>query len=347
MESKNINADLDTVRLNNIDEIINLIKDPKLFQSKEWIMAIREGLKHHPFALLTKYKDRKIQLNIFWERNYFLFIKIAASPMPGSFTPYIDPIYFEELDSSFKQRILNHQYAFLKKNGFNYIIHTMSHDGIYKKCLCLNFLNYDTKSSYIIKISNKKETMWNHISSRARNSIRKSKQHNVKITEMDINNKNINLFYTMLKNTFLKRGTLPIHSINFFKSIANYLHKTKLLILKAEINSEIISIGWFIFDNREVHYLSGASTQKGNQLNANNLIQWEIIKYAIQNQISIYDMGGKGNILAINKFKESFKPDMTKYFQVSYKSFFVKIIESLYYFLRSFAGRVNKIIRII
>ena len=217
MKSTNNSFNLSTTRLNDVNEIMNLIESPKLFQSKEWIMSIKEGINHNPFALLTSYKNRKIQLNIFWKKNYFYFIKIAGSPIPGSFTPYIDPIYFEDIEDTLKQKILNHQYIYLKSHGFNFINQSTSQKCNYEKSLNLNFLRYDNKSTYLIKIISDREKMWNHISSRARNSIRKSIKSNVVVSKMEANKNEINFFYAMLKDTFLKRKVLPFHSLKLFQ----------------------------------------------------------------------------------------------------------------------------------
>ncbi len=149
--------------------------------------------------------------------------------------------------------------------------------------------------------------------------VRKAKKNNVKVSLVKINNEWIEVFYNLLEITFLRQNKYVPHKKEFYKNLINI--ENNLICLEAKLEDEFISGGIFTLDGEKITFLSGVSSSIGMKLAASSLIQWEIIKYGIEKNFKIYDMGGLG-VKSIDKFKLSFGGEVD-YFQKHIKKDFL------------------------
>ncbi len=314
-------------------ELKEHLKNPTLFQHPSWLNAIEEGLGYRYFGLLTYCGGTPVVLGIFFECKKGGLFKLAGSPLPGSFTPYMEPVWLEDnQDNDVKAKTILNQHQFLKKKGFFYIEQRFRTDGLIEKLKQQDGLNYEISfpETFILKIEPDIDTMWKKMEGRSRNMVRKAEKLGVKLCRSKGSMDEIELFYEMLKHVFAKSGKLPPHPLRLYKSIAKYLIPEKrFLMLSAKIEGKVIAMGIFIYDSEEMHFLSGASLPEAYKTGANNLIQWYAIKFAVENGIKEYDLGGKG-IPSIDKFKASFGGEVHRYGRVVLRSKTAFIAERLY-----------------
>ena len=316
------------------DKLKKYLKNPTLFQHPCWLRAIEEGLRYDYFGLLTYYNRLPISVSIFFKCKKGGILKLAGSPLPGSFTPYIEPIWLrDDCDDEIKVKVLLSQYHFLKKIGFSYIEQRFKTDKLVKKLLEFqNQNNYEISfpETFILDIEQNTDAMWKKMHTLRKRMIRKAQKFGLKIIRSEGTNEEIKIFYNMLKRVFSKSKMLPPHPLSLYKSIVYNLNQIeRLLILSAVFNDKVIATSFFVYDNKMIYFLSGASSEEAYKTGANTLIHWEAIKFAVENGIAEYDLGGKG-IPSIDKFKASFGGEVHRYGRVVLRSKTAFIAERLY-----------------
>ncbi len=289
------------------------LNDFSLFHDPLWWQILEEGLGVTSIVLEAKEKDRILGFTPFFftKRGPFKFF---GSPLRGTFTPFLGPVWLKELSNQKKLSILKAQHDTLIEAGANYIEWGVS-TSLFSE---LNFgigKNWiqEYPETFLLKVEPDIELMWKKMEKRSRNAVRKAQKYNVKIRELIGKEEEIDLFYKMLKITFKKRKDVPHHPKKFFEVLIKYfLPAKKLLFLGAETKGRVVAMGLFLFNTKEIYYLSGASFPEYNKHGVNNLIQWYVIRFASQNKLKQYNFGGKG-IPSIDFFKSSFGGKVKSY----------------------------------
>jgi len=317
--------------------------DFSLFMHPAWLKTLEEGLGYSPFGLLTRYGGIPVCISVFFECKKLGVMKLAGSPLPGSFTPYVEPIWLEDINQNEKFEILYNQHLFLIKCGYSYIERRFKEgsDALGHKSL----LNSEVScpETFVLTIEPDLDLMWMNMEGRSRNLIRKTEKMGVQLVQCQGTADDLELFYNMLKRVFAKSGKLPPHTMSLYRSIINNLIPEKMLLfLSAVHNEDTIAMGLFIHDREEIHFLSGASLEEAYRTGANNLIQWGVIKYAVENNLKYYDLGGKG-IASIDKFKASFGGQTHSYGRFVWKTKGAHLAEGAYKIMNSVREMTKKV----
>ena len=118
-----------------------------------------------------------------------------------------------------------------------------------------------------------------------------------------------------------KRDNFIIRPLSYFEKmydeLASHGHmKLMMAFYEDEPVSGIIDI---IYGNK-VWYLYGASSNKHRNLMPNYLLQWEMIKYAIENKKEVYDFRGVSGVVdethpqyGLYRFKKGFGAEFTEF----------------------------------
>jgi len=306
------------------------LKTSGLFYDTSWIQGLEGGLGYKSFGLITKIGSEPVCLSIFLWTKKGGILKLAGAPLPGCFTPYMDPVWLKDIDDHVKIKIIYEQDRFLLKNGFSYIERRSRNDCLVEKMKNNSKYEISFPETFILKIEPDIEIMWKKMQGRSRNMVRKAEKYGVRVVQGSGSISEIERFYNMLKIVFAKSNSSPPHPLSLYKSIVRHLMpENRLLILSAVLNEKIIAMGIFVHDSKEMHFLSGASLPEAYKTGANNLIQWYAIKFAVENRLKIYDLGGKG-IPSIDKFKASFGGEVHRYGRVVLRSKTAFIAERLY-----------------
>ncbi|OCC14657.1 hypothetical protein DBT_1972 [Dissulfuribacter thermophilus] len=325
----------------DITNYYDYITYPDLFLHSSWLKAIEEGLGFKSIGLLTKFEEIPVCLSIFLTAQKAGAFRLAGAPLPGCFTPHLEPVWLKEVDDTFKVKIIEMQNRFLIKDGFSYIERRFRDDLLVKKIG--NKKGYEIKfpETFILEIKDDLDTMWKTMEGRSRNMVRKAEKKGVKLVKGEGNVSEIEMFYEMLKIVFAKSNSLPPHPLSLYKSIVkNLMPENRVLILSSVLNDEVIAMGFFIYDDSEIHFLSGASLPEAYKTGANNFIQWNVIKFAVNHGLKLYDLGGKG-IPSIDKFKASFGGKSHKYGKIVWRSKKALIAEKIYRNILSFKSKLK------
>jgi len=316
----------------------NLIKNHILdsFQEPYWWEIVEDGFGKKCKIILVSDKGKNIILVPLYFHKFGPILRIG-SPLRGTHTSHVNPIILsEDVDINSHQIYIEKVVLFLLSIGADWIEFTFENHKIFAGLNKINFIvEYPLTS--ILKTNLNKDTLWDGMQGRARNLVRKAKKNSLTVKFLDSNLDNIDIFYNMLEETFKKSGVIPPHTKKFYVFFINRLiASNNLLFLSVEKEFKIVAMGLFMFNKNEINFISGTSSLIGNKYGANNLMHWEVIKYASTHNIKQYNFGGLG-IPSIDNFKRSFGGNDVEYKQFIWMKPYVK-------FLFNYLMKIKKII---
>lgn len=165
------------------------------------------------------------------------------------------------------------------------------------------------------------EHIWENISSKCRNMIRKAQKNNVNIIISD-NKDDLDEFIEIYTNTMIKNNAQDYYFFDrkFFENTYDLL-KGNIKIFKAIYDGKCISSALIMSYGEYIHYhFSGSDINYGN-IAANNLLIYEAAIWGLKNGFKYFHLGGgySGNNDSLFKFKKSFSKNENKKFYIGKK----------------------------
>jgi len=147
---------------------------------------------------------------------------------------------------------------------------------------------FDSCKLAIMDIVFDEDDLINKLTSKHRQNTRRSYRKGLtsKISKIvDFNN-----FYKLYIDTATRHDFKP-HDIKYFKKIYE-VFKDRLIFLEVWYNDIPLAMSIDIIYNNKLIYLYGVSSSENRNLLGMYNMQWEAIKYCIENKIPKYDFGG-------------------------------------------------------
>lgn len=182
------------------------------------------------------------------------------------------------------------------------------------------------------------ETLWQEIiSGKTRNQIRKGQKNlfSVKFGQDDL----LNDFYTVISRCWRDLGT-PTHSINFYRLILQHLgDKIRLCVLYDK--NKPVSCALLIMSENTIHHPYAGTLNQYKPASANNVLYWSIIKFAIENCMTVFDMGRSQINSGTYKFKKSWgaSPEPLYYYYFTNRNEVIPDYDSHFYTLATSAWK--------
>lgn len=163
------------------------------------------------------------------------------------------------------------------------------------------------RHNFRLDLENKtEEEVFQKFSSKTKYNIRLAVKKGVEIEER--NREGIDEFYQLMKETG-KRDKFRTRSKEYFETILEKFPENAKIFIAYYDNKPIAGIMPILYGNK-MWYLYGASGNEYRNVMPNYLLQWEMIKLAIQNKCRVYDFRGvsmeKGEEGGLYRFKKSF-----------------------------------------
>ena len=159
-------------------------------------------------------------------------------------------------------------------------------------------------ASYRLDLSPGEEAVFAGLRSHCRRNVRKAARAGVEIVPLD----DPGLFYRILQDTFRRHDSTSWHPPRFFETIMGELPPLGLLWgWGARYDEQIIAAGLFLHDDREMHFISGASLHEFGSLPTSYLLHWHAIAAAAREGLLVFNSEASG-IPSIDQFKETFNP---------------------------------------
>ena len=277
---------LKTIGHNEWDEAISKFDNHLLFHKSAWLSFLEETQRKKVVRFKIVENGRihgylaGILLNKFG-------LKILGSPLSIWFTDYMGPIVNTDFD----------QEAFL--SGIHRLQRRLKVHSIELASPCLNhdLMQQDgftchTKTVYEIPLSTDRNNMWDSLSGKCRNRIRKGMKNGLVVEEYG-GPGFVDEFYDQLREVFAIQGHIPTYPVRIIRSLyQNLKDKDLLFTLRVRHGEQTIASGLFPHDNRFVFSFGIASRTRFQNLCPNELLYWTIISMAGKLGLKKFCIGG-------------------------------------------------------
>ncbi len=308
------------------EELDHILKKDELFYCKSWRETVVRGADAENFAVLTSFRGENVLLGIYFKREEGVF-KLVGSPLPGTFTPYLDPIWLIDVDDEDKVNIFSSHAQFLKNLGFSYLEYRFFN---YEKAELLNQnIKFSLKKfyNYILKVD---ENIESQVSDFCKKSLLSAKKSGVLIERIEASIVDVEDYYFMLKAVYERKGKKVIHSFEFFKEIFHRMQEDdKLFFIRAVLDNKIISMMIFLYDENKMVWLSGISVDTAKEIGVDYAMILEAFKFAYKRRLKFLDLNRKGD-KELDKLKEDFGASLHTCGELYYKTALAKSAESVY-----------------
>ena len=195
----------------------------------------------------------------------------------------------------------------------------------YKTKKKIKNINQVIQPKYVFRLNVKNKTeeeLLKSFESKTRYNIRLATRKGV--TTRVGTRKDLEIFYNIMKTTG-SRDDFFIRPIEYFQKIYDSMGPKHVRLIIAEYEGEPIAAVLPILYGNKVWYLYGGSSNKHRNLMPNYLLQWEMIKWALENKCDWYEFRGVSGFKSENdpqygvyKFKKGFNPEFMEFINEMY-----------------------------
>lgn len=260
----------------------------------------------------------------------FLFrrgpFRIMASPPPLAATPYLGPVCPPEL----LPEVLRAVREFAESYGAAYLELRMA-DDLPPACWQSAGFEREARATHVLDLQPGLDTLWQKcLDPACRRAIRKAEREGVTIEEVALDAV-ADRYYAMAEMVFARHDRPPPLSQQDYLRIAGAIQQgATVRVLAAVWRGEIVAAGIFPFDSETVYYLDGVSDRDAQAVRPNNLLHWEVIRWAVAQGLRRYDMVGAG-VPGVARFKQTFGAQERPYTYIfAYLSPLSRLARSVY-----------------
>ena len=281
----------DAKKRKRIDNFLSTIKNVNVKQTIQWY-ALRDEKKHF---LYLENNNNQIVLccNTFEIFDKKLKEKMLYFPRG----PVFDDKYlkFEDCIKYLSQFAKEKQIKYIRLNP-NILKRKHCYDGLIKSGYKIRFISendyrnlMESPREAILKIDNiSKEELLNQFHYKTRYNIRKSIRNKL---DLKIGKKiNLKDFYNLYIQTATRHNFNP-HPLKYFEKLIK-LFNDKAVFCTVSYNNEPLAISINIRQSNTLYYLYGSSSDNNKNLFASYRMHWEMINYAMDNNLEYYHFGG-------------------------------------------------------
>jgi hypothetical protein len=301
----------------------------------KFITAIRPDLRLIRYRLMSDNKVRGYFAGFLEKKGPLL---ILGSPLYGCFTDFMGPISDNLLDVEI---FLNTLESWCQKERVHFL--QLAHPFLSEKNMCRKGYVVNRMSVYSIPLSRSENAMWQHITGKCRNRIRKGQKNGLRVeicTDISI----VEDFFAQHKDVFTHQGLPLKYSFKtVYSLVQNLMPAGMLLAIRIRYKDQTIATGLFPHDNRYLYSFGIASWVKYRHLCPNELLYWRAMKWGGNMGLQSFNIGGKyrqpttGGV-----FKEKFNGELIPVLRyVKAMSPLLGIAYRSYSFLREMASLLN------
>lgn len=296
---------------------ILLLKSPDAtaFHTRECLETLTKTYSNYKsIYIIARDENGKLigGMPVIKSKSKFGFYSLLAMP----FGLYGGPIVLSDCDDSesIRNSILKQFYK-LSKNPLCISSQVADFSG---KCDNLNSMGFKKEKvcTYIVNINSNIKNMWmKKINKKVRNEVRQAKKQDVMVEEIsDISQ--VKRLYDMIKDTD-KRHERTSYLFDLYNNLFNFMCKNGLVkwFIAKKNDVYVANSLYFTYNDSIMHWMN-ASYKKYWRLRPNNLLQWTIIEWGIENGYKYFNLGGLPTTEAkgLIKFKESWGAEKKYYY---------------------------------
>jgi serine/alanine adding enzyme len=162
-----------------------------------------------------------------------------------------------------------------------------------------NLPSKSEKAAMLLPLPETRKELWDAIGTKVRAQIKKGQKNNLSVESGT--DELVDDFYQVFAENMRDLGT-PVYSKALFENMLQYNDKAQIIVLYHEGKpvSAAFVIGW-----RNTLEIPWASTlRSANALEANMVLYWEVLQYAILNNYQVFDFGRSSKEANTYRFKK-------------------------------------------
>ena len=231
-------------------------------------------------------------------------LRLFGSPFRGTMTSYLGPL---SLDPNFSgdaaREVMIACADFARRRWWTPYAQFTTRDATPEKAPLPAGWHEQRPGSYRLDLGPGEDALFAQLKSNCRRNVRKAAREGVEVVAFD----DAAQFHAILVETFHRHGSSNWHPPKFFSAIIGLAAHDLLHAWAAQYQGQTIAAGLFLHDDREMHFLSGASLPKFGSLPTSYLLHWHTISTAAREGLSVFNSEAS-RIPSIDSFKESFNP---------------------------------------
>ncbi len=277
-----------------------------VFHRSDWLAVVARltGAQLHPFLIQRQAETLGLLPVFVFRRGPF---RIAASPPAQAATPYLSLL----VDDALLGEALEAFVRAAKQLKASYLEVRFDRD-IPPATLAQAQLRHETRATFLLDLSPGPEALWqSSLTSGCRRAIRKAQSSSVVVEEGRLGDI-VERYHELAVGVFAKSNRPPPLSRADYAVIAAAADSSWIKVFVARLEGAVVAAGIFPFANGTVYYLDGVSDPAAQQARPNNLLHWEVIRWASAAGLRRYDMVGAG-IAGVARFKQGFGPTEVPY----------------------------------
>lgn len=298
-----------------------------IFHTWKWLKLVEIQTSTELLPILIYNGTKLISLYpIFLQKRGFF--NLAFSPPTRAYLLYLGPIIidYELLKQDRKERLFMQiqeevdKYIFEKKKCIFSRIRTSP--GILDS-RPLRWAGYqiDPLYTYRIHLTDGTKTIWEKLDGKLRVDINKAIKEGVMVRLGDW--EDLEFIHTALFNRYIKQGFKPRNYTKYLRTLYENFYPENLKIFIAEYKGERVG-GLIALCYKDVmyHWVGGPKSPLV-RISPNDLVMWEVIKWAIEHDFKFSDIMDSGDNPRLRHFKAKWNPELTIWYSASKYSSFV------------------------
>lgn len=304
-----------------------------LFHTVDWLKIAEKHTKSKLYLLIGLKGTEVIGLfPIFCQKK--LFLTLAFSPPLKTAIPYLGPIivdydclkqnkkesisigFYEGVDTFIREKI-NPKYIFIQSPpGF-------------LDCRPFKWRGYvvEPKYEYVIDLTIGVDHILEGLKKEVRKNIKREERRGIVVRRGSW--KDLSSLYTSLINRYKEQGRVFPLSKKYLNELFDSFSHRNMELFIAELHGAYMGSIIVTIYNGKISSWVGSVKSKIRGVYLNDLLYWEIIKWACAHNLKYFELIGANNP-AICTFKSKYNPMLQIYFQMERYTFLTKIMRRVY-----------------
>ena len=179
-------------------------------------------------------------------------------------------------------------------------------------------------STVIVDLSPDLDTILASFNQKGRNALRRAEREGVTTYAVSLNDTTLHTMYTLLSSTAAGRFDSSLRSFGYYKKFwQSFIEAGHGNLFFAEYDGRVVASAFCMHLGKKGLYKDGASLRDKVVYGASHLLQWEVMKYMKEHDVTSYDLCGSPHSTQIDdttnpfhgigRFKTSFNKHVTDY----------------------------------
>mgnify|MGYP000456884741 CR=1 FL=1 len=316
------------------DNIVETSPHGTIFHKWNWLKIAEKYTKSKLYPIIGYKGDSPIGIfPLFYFRKYYT--KMIFSPPPRVLMLYLGPLITSNKNYSKIERIFINfnekvNEFITHKLSCNYIRIRTSPGLVDSRPFIWAGYEVEPLYTYIINLTKGIEQIWSGLKKELRKNITKAQKEGVKVEEGF--KEDLYFIESLLAKRFEEQGfhSGSPHYRNYLSELYEIFHPHHLRIFVAKYRNEIITGQIVVCHKDKLSLWTGSPKTSILRGSPNDLLQWEIIKWAHKHGFKYCEIMDAGDNPRLRHFKAKFNPELFVWFSaVKYSSPIFKMLEKL------------------